>query len=261
MNGFLKWGTCVAVLALMIATPARADLTLKGRSSISSAGTPAIGQETLTLSGTKLRRDYVDRGKAHSFIYNPDTKVVTVLDHSFRRAEVYGMTALSKSTRAQVVEQGIKLELKPTGKKHTLQKWICEEQQLLASMPGTLGAEAVTLVLEGTVWLADKVPEMKEAQAFVKAARAPEFFIGVPAFANASPAQAAALNELIQRVAPEGLPCAARIDVKYEGGGAMANLARRMATRLELEVQSYDTTPVDANAFNMPQGYMNLRMR
>jgi hypothetical protein len=257
-----KLSMSLVALALLGASGgALADLTLKGRSSISAAGTPAIGLETLTVSGAKLRRDYVDRGKAHTFIYNPEAKLVTVIDHSFRRADIYGMTALSQITRAQVSEQAIKLDVKPTGKKHKLDKWSCAEKTLYASMPGTLGAENVTLILEGTVWLADDVPEMREVRAFVKASRSPEFFIGVPAFANASPAQAAALNELIQRLAPEGLPCAIAVDVKYEGGGAMANLARRMATRLMMEIESYDTTPAKPDAFDLPPGYTSLRLR
>jgi hypothetical protein len=48
----------LALCGLALAAPARADLSLAGRSTVHAMGMQGIGQEGLWLRKTKLRRDH-----------------------------------------------------------------------------------------------------------------------------------------------------------------------------------------------------------
>jgi hypothetical protein len=245
-----------AAACLLAAAPAaHADLTLVGRNMTTTLGTPATGQESVFLKQTRLRRDVLERGKAYTFLYDLESRQVTVLDHSLRVAEVHAMDALAPVKEAKVSDRGLKLALDPTGRTQALQSWNCAEHKLRAVMPAVLGSEPVTLQIDGTIWLAHGVPEMAEVKQFLKASESPNIFLGIPSLAKASPGQATALSELVRRLAPKGMPCAAEVDIRYDGSGRMAELARRMNARLGITYQRFSTQQIADSAFALPAGY------
>lgn len=243
------------LLCIALIPDAGADLTLTGRSTVMSMGIPVIGQETLLFKGARLRRDVVDRGRAYSYIYDPAARQVAVLDHVLHLAEIHSMRTLAGETEGKINSQRMKLTTTPTGRTQKLQSWNCAEHDLSIVMPAQLGNEPVTLTLSGHIWLARKVAEQSEIAALLKVAESPDFFIGIPAFARASPAQAGAFSEALTRIAPMGMLCAAEVEARYEGTGPLVELARRVGTRIGINFEQFNTDALKDESFIVPANY------
>jgi hypothetical protein len=255
----LKLALAAPLLLALGAAPAHADLSMVGRSTVEAMGMQGVGQEGLWLKHTRIRRDLIDRGKAYSHIYNLDTREITVINHSLRQADVFPMKALSREADAKVASKDVKLEITPTGQTRPLQKWTCEEYKLHISIPAEVGGEKLALDMDGDVWIAKGTKEQEETAAFVKAARSPDLFMGVPAMAKASPEQARGISEAFRRVAPMGLLCSLDVNLKYEGSGRMAELSRKMASRISVVYDRYGTAPLKDEYFEIPPGYRVIR--
>ncbi len=237
---------------------AAADLTLTGRSTVMSMNVPSTSQERVYLKKSWLRRDQLDRGKAYTYIYDLRGREINALDHSQRQLRVYGMNPVANTPDARISQKDLKLELEPTGLRHQLGAWNCVEHNLDASMPAELGPEKAILQLAGKVWLAKNTHEQKDLQVFFKAMDSPDFLIGIPALAKVSPAQMRAVGEVLQRLFSHGMVCAIEVDLKYEGGGRMADLARRMGTRLNVVYENASGDPVPDAFFMVPPGYQRV---
>lgn len=250
---------CLALSLLVLAGVARADLSLVGRSTVHAMGMQGVGQEGLWLQKTKLRRDLIDRGKAYSHLYDLATREITIIDHSQRQATLFTMSSLNQDPNARFASKDLKLDLDPTGRKHQLQGWNCAEHKLHAAMPAEVAGEKVSFEMDGTIWLAKNAPEQGETNAFVKAAQEPDFFMGIPALAKKSPGQAKGLSEVVRRLAPMGLLCAVDVNTRYEGTGRMAELSRKMASRIAVTYEKYSTDVLKDDVFDIPKGYRVIK--
>ena len=249
----------LALCGLALAAPARADLSLAGRSTVHAMGMQGIGQEGLWLRKTKLRRDMIDRGKAYSHLYDLASREITIVDHSLRQASVYAMSALNQDADARFSSKDLKLDLTPTGRRHQLQGWNCAESGIHVAMPAELAGETVSFEMDGTIWLAKNAPEQGDTAAFVKAAQEPDFFMGIPVLAKKSPGQAKGLSEVVKRLAPLGLLCAVDVETRYQGTGRMAELSRKMASRIAVTYDKYVTDTLKDEVFEIPKGYRVVR--
>ncbi len=247
------------MVATLLAPLSHADLTLNGRSTVVAMGMQGNGKEKVWLDKAMIRRDMVDRGKAYSNIFDLKAKEVTVVDHSLRQATVYATSSLKEQTEASVDSKAIKMELKPTGRTHTLQGWPCVEHSLNLAMPAEIGGEKLSFEMEGTVWLAKDTPEQKETASVLKLMREPDFFMGIPALAKTSPVQARGISEAIRRIAPMGLLCSVDVSLKYEGTGRIAQLSRKMASRISLTYDDYSTDAIPKGTFDIPPGYRQVK--
>lgn len=248
----------LALAALLFAGNAAADLTLTGHSTVTSMNMPSTSQERVYLKKSWLRRDQLDRGKAYTYIYDLKDHAINALDHSLRQSRLYEMNAVPNTPEARASQKDLKLETRATGLKHALGAWNCQEHELEARMPAELGPEKVTVELGGKVWLARGTREQKDLQDFFKAMDTPDFLMGVPALAKSSPEHTRALGEVLRRLFNQGMVCAIEVDIKYEGGGRMAELARRMGTRLKLVYENASTDAVPDEFFVVPPGYRRL---
>jgi len=249
----------LALAGISTALTAHADLSMTGRSTVIAMGMQGNGQEGIWLRGSQIRRDMIDRGKAYSHLYDLNKREITVIDHSQRLAQVYAMASLNQQTDAKISSKDLKLDLTPSGRKHSLQKWNCAEYGIVAAMPAEVGGEKVSFTLTGTVWLARDAAEQKETAAFITAAQTPDFFMGIPALAKSSPAQARGMSEIVRRMAPMGLLCAVDVKTKYEGTGRMAALSNKLDSRISLTYEQYGSNPLKADVFDIPNGYRVVR--
>lgn len=254
MNPFM-----LGLAALLLAGQAAADLTLNGRSTVVSMNMPATSQERIYLKKSILRRDKVERGKAHTYLFDLNGQEIRALDHSLRQLQVVAMSPPATTPEAKIADKDIKLDLDPTGQKHPLGTWNCLENNLVASMPAELGPERINLQLNGKVWLAKGTRELKDLQAFFKAMEAPDFLVGIPALQKTSAAQNRAVGDILQRLFKQGMVCAIDVEVRYEGGGRMAELARRMGTRFTLAYDSVTTEALPDDYFAVPTGYQTVK--
>jgi hypothetical protein len=235
--------------------PGYADLTLSGYSVIGSFGMPVSGQEQVMIHKTSVRRDSIDRGRAYTQLFDLDKHQAVVIDHFFRRAEVYDLNAIQANAEVSAPVSELKLQIERKDGKYMLRDWTCREYDVAASIPARMGNEETLFQLKGEIWLAKGVRELSEVRSLVKLARKPDFFLAIPEVARIMPAQARAMSELIRKLAPRGLPCKGEIEFSYEGNGPMANLARKMPTKVGFTFQNYSTDPVAENAFAIPAGY------
>lgn len=248
------------LLALLLggAGPAQADFTLIGRSTLTAMNLSNTGREILFVKKQRMRRDLTDRGRAYTYLYDLGKKEVAVVDHFLRQIEIHTLATTPAGGKSAVKE--ISLDLAPTGRKHPLQDWNCEEHSLDASMPAELGQEKVKVLLSGQVWLERKTDERKELAPFVKAVEADDFFVGAATPGKtAATSQIQGLNEAMRKVLAKGMLCAAEIQLKYEGAGPMADLARRMATRASIVYESVSDAPLRDETFDIPAGYRVLK--
>lgn len=245
----------LALLGSIAVFPVHADLSMTGRSTVVAMGMQGIGQEGVWLRDSQIRRDLIDRGKAYSHLYDLNKREITVIDHSLRQAQVYAMASLNQQADARLSSKDLKLDLKPTGRNHMLQKWKCVEHELVAAMPAEVGGEKVSFTMTGHVWLARDTAEQKEVAAFISAAQTPDFFMGIPALAKSSPQQARGMSEIVRRMAPMGLLCAVDVKTKYEGTGRMAALSNKLDSRINLTYEQYGSAPLKAEVFDIPKGY------
>ncbi len=248
----------IGLIAILLGAPlpGQADLTLHGRSGIISMNRPSLGQETLYIRNQQLRRDLNHQGRGLTYLYDLGSREIVVIDHLMRQATRQAMAPPpppSGPARGRArQDDGIQLDLKASGERRPLQGWQCAEQHLTARVPATLGQESATVVLEGTLWLAAKTREQAEFDRFLRALGNEDFFMGAP---NLAGAQTLAINETLRRVLPRGVLCAADIEVRYEGGGRLAELGSRMATRVSLAWDRFSSEAVDASLFAIPAGY------
>lgn len=238
---------------------AHADLTLTGHSTVGSFGTTLAQEERLLIHENWLRRDFTDRGKAYSHMYDLAKRQVVIMDHSFRTVEFHDMAALNSATQVSAPAEKLDLSVTLTGRKQKLQAWSCAEHAMSASMPALLGAEPVTFALKGTIWLASGVPEQRSVKRLVLATQDPAFFLAIPSAVRIAPAQARGISEIIRRLAPKGLPCAGEFDITFEGTGPMANLARKMPAKLGIRYQAFSAEPISKDAFIIPTNYLVMR--
>lgn len=240
-------------MAMAIVLPVHADLTLNGFSQVSALNRPNRSQEVLYLKKDRLRRDLTERGRGYTYLYDIKQRELIFIDHLFRQAEVRRMEVSDQKGGPKVKD--LKFDLTPTGRKHELPPWECVEHRVKASLPGSMGQEQVVINLDGQVWLAPNTREQRHIDPFIKSIPAQDLFIGVPNQGRAATTQVQGVNEVLRRILPKGMLCAFDIQVDYEGDGPMANLARRMATRLSLVYENVSETALKDDLFEIPAGY------
>jgi len=242
-----------SAMAVASVTPAGADLTLNGFSSVSALNRPNRSQEALYLKKDRLRRDLTERGRSYTYLYDLRQRELIFIDHLFRQAEVRRLEMGEQ--KGATKGRDLKLDLTPTGRKHDLAPWECIEYQVKASLPGSMGQEQVVVNLDGQVWLAPNTREQRHIDPFIKSIPAQDLFIGVPTQGRAATTQVQGVNEVLRRILRKGMLCAFEIQVDYEGDGPMANLARRMSTRVSLVYESVSETALKDELFEIPAGY------
>lgn len=242
-----------AAMAVTVVTPVHADLTLNGFSQVFALNHPNRSQEVLYLKKDRLRRDLTERGRSYTYLYDLKQRELTFIDHLFRQAEVRQLGAGEQKGTPKVKD--LKLDLTPTGRKHDLTPWKCVEHQVKASLPGSMGQEQVVVNLDGQVWLAPNTREQRHIDPFIKSIPAQDLFIGVPTQGRAATTQVQGVGEVLRRILPKGMLCAFDIQVDYEGAGPMANLARRMSTRVSLVYENVSEAALKDEMFAIPAGY------
>jgi hypothetical protein len=251
----------LTLAVLSLSTGSRADLLLQGHSVIGSFGMPMSSQEQIWVSNTSLRRDFMDRGRAYTHLFDLAKKQAVIIDHFTRIAELHDLARLDARTEASAPASGLKLKFEPTGNSKPLLNWSCKEQAIAASMPARLGNEETVFHLKGTVWVASGVPEEAAIKGLVNEAKKPDFFLGIPTMANITPAHARMMSEVIRKLATKGLPCAGELEGSYEGTGPLVNLARKMPSKISVTFQKFSTDAIKPEMFMIPAGYQQVLRR
>ncbi|MDD5366564.1 MAG: hypothetical protein PHR30_14600 [Gallionellaceae bacterium] len=253
----MKHGLISLVLAGVCLWPmaGRADLTLSGYSAVGAFGMPMSSQERIWIHDSTIRRDFVDRGRYFSQLFDLAKHQVAVIDHASRLIEIHDLKNLQATAEVSAPVNSMKMTMEKTGQVRPMRHWNCEAYNLNASIPTRLGNEETVFHLKGHIWLASDTPEQAAVKNLIKFTRQADFFMGIPAVAKVTPAQSQLFSEIIRRLAPKGLPCSGELETSYDGNGPMANLARRMPTRLNIAFQDFSGEPIRDDMFTLPAGY------
>jgi hypothetical protein len=136
MRRTARIGFALAVAALAVA--ARADVTMKAKTSGTGFGALAAGESVTYLKGSKMRADSTIDGELHSTIFDLDAQTMTSLEHKKKKAEVLRLADLADTMR-QVSDESIRAEIKPTGKTRTVAGRSCAEYSIHIVIPNDFG--------------------------------------------------------------------------------------------------------------------------
>lgn len=250
-----KFVCLLAAWASLMPLSALADLTLIGYTMAGAFGMPMSNQERIWVRDNQIRRDYVDRGRGYSQLFDLNKQQVMMIDHAMRRIEKHDLAAMQAKAEVSSPSKDLRLNMESNGQTRPLKHWTCEGHVVHASVPTRLGNEETVFHLKGQLWVASDTAEQAAVKKLIKLTQQNDFFVGIPSTVKVTPAQTQLINEIIRKLASKGLPCGGELEASYEGNGPMANLARRMPTRIGITFQDFSTEPIRPETFVVPAGY------
>jgi hypothetical protein len=243
-----------ALLAISVAIPASADVTLKFKGSGKGMVGAMSGDMTQYVKGLKLRVDQTaGTGRQTTVIIDAGTKQMTVIDHEKKTAEAIDMTTFGAAmAKMEMAEASVSVT--PTGETRQVAGASCTVHDVKVSMPMKMGASAITMVMSGPQCLAKDAPGYADFAAFYKAASDNGFFMDASQ-AKAQPAAAKAMADMQRKIAQAGMPLFSETNISMETDGPMAEMMKKMGNTIISEVTSISTAPIADALFEVPAGY------
>ena len=250
----------ILALALAVAVPLAADVTIK--QTTTGKGLAAVGAGTATtyIKGMKMRSEVEVRGTTFITIFDVENQKMYVFDSKKKSADVWDMQAFSAEMAKSIETGDIKTSLKANGETKEIAGQTATGYDLTVSVPATMGGEGgmeMTVNLRGPLWVVKNAPGTKDYIAFYKAAVEKGWIFSDPRAAKGSPGQAKAMAEMYRQLASAGgLPYESTIDISVKGEGPMAAMIGRMGNMsMTSTVTSVDTGALDDAMFGPPAGY------
>ena len=247
----------ITALALLASTPAVADVTLTGTSSMKGGPFSAEGAATTYIKGTKMRTDATFRGDLTSTIFDIDAQKMIVINHKKKEAEEFGMATFEKSM-GMIDDSSVDVKFTPTGNSKTIAGEKCDEYTMTITLPMKQEGmpEGISILMTGPVFIAENSPAKDEYAAFYNAAIEKGFFFTNPAQAKAQPGIAKGFARLYKEMAKAGVAYEIMMQIKFEGGGMMGSMMNKMGgSNVTTTYTSVSSDPIPASTFEVPAGY------
>lgn len=248
------------VLALGLALPAHADVTLKQTSSGKGMGISGNSTGVTYIKGHRMRSDVVMGDKTHSMIFDVDAQKMYVFDSKKKEADVWDMATFGAELSKAVDVSGAKASLKPNGQTRQIAGHSASGYDMDVSMQSAMGGSKdmmMTVTLTGPVWIVKNAPGSADYARFYKAAAEKGWIFSDPRGAKAQPGQAKAMAEMYRQMADiGGIPYATDVQIKMGGSGPLAGLMSRMGNvTMTTTVDSVEVAPLPDTMFAPPAGY------
>jgi hypothetical protein len=249
-----------AFLALGLATPALADVTVKAIASGKGMGASTSTTTTTYIKGNKMRTDTIIGDTTRTMIFDVDGQRLYSFDSRKKEADAWDMQAFGGEMTKSVDTSGMKATVKPNGKTKVIAGKTANGYDLEISMPTTMGGEKgvkMTVLLTGPMWIVKGAPGTAEYIAFYKGAVEKGWIFSDPRAAKGSPGQARAMAEMYKQLAATGgVPYESEMTIKMAGEGPMAAAMAKMGgMTMTSTVESVDTGAIAAGMFAPPAGY------
>jgi hypothetical protein len=250
-------GTC---LALGLALPVHADVTLKQTTGGRALGMSGNGSAVTYIKGNKMRSDAVIGGKTHTMIFDVDAQRLYIFDSKKKEADVWDMAAFAGELSKAVDVSGAKASLKANGQTKSIGGHSATaydlEVSMQSAMPGSKDMD-MTAVLSGPVWIVKNAPGSADFAAFYTAAVEKGWIFSDPRGAKAQPGQARAMAEMYRQIANTGgIPYASDVQIKMSGSGPMAGLLAKIGNMtMTSTTDSVEVGPLADSLFSPPAGY------
>jgi hypothetical protein len=258
---------CAAVAALLVASPAWADLKLTQTMSGKGMGLSGNTAGVTYIKGMKMRTDAISGDTTRTMIFDIGAQKMYSFDNKRKEADVWDMAEVGKQVGASVDSSQMTTSLKPTGQNKQLAGGqTAAGYEMNASMPVMMGdpksGMKMTVSLTGPVWIVKGAPGTADYLGFYRAAAEKGFIIGDPRAAKGNPGQMKAMVEMYRQLAEAGgLPYEMEMNFRLGGDGPMAGMLARMGgMTASTVIQSADTAPLPDDLFGPPAGYkLNAR--
>jgi hypothetical protein len=248
------------VVALGLALPAFADVTVKQTTGGKGMGISGQTSGVSYIKGNKMRSDVVMGDKTQSMIIDIDAQKMYVFDSKKKEADVWDMATFGAEISKSVNTSNAKTSFKPNGQKKQIAGHAANGYDMEVSMDAAFGGSKdmnMTFTLQGPVWIVPNAPGSADYARFYKAAVEKGFIFGDPRAAKAQPGQAKAMAEMYnQMAAAGGIPYETDVQIKMGGGGPMGGILAKMGNvTMTTTVDSVEVGPLADDLFAPPAGY------
>jgi len=247
------------VLAVLVALPAWADVTIKQTNAGKGMGMSGNMASTTYLKGMKMRTETVVGDTTRVSIFDVENQKMYTFDSKKKEADVWDMQAFAAEVGKTVDTSEMKASVKPNGQTKQIAGRTATGYDMEISMPARAGGKGpeMTVRLMGPMWVVKDAPGTKEYMAFYRAAVDKGWIFSDPRSAKASPGQARAMAEMYKQLADTGgVPYETEMNIKMDGSGPMAAIMAKMGgMSMTTTVQSVETTPLADDLFTPPAGY------
>lgn len=245
---------------------------------------------TTRIKGSKSRADVETGPVSVSTILDLTTKQVTILRADQKTATIVSAVPAAAAAAApapapaaatppagaapeakpNVTLPKVDATVTPTGKSQVIDGVKCEEYIFTTRMnmgemsgqqvPPEAAAmmQGVTMVMEGSMWVAKEVPGGAEYMAFQKNAAAGDM---ASAAMGASGVTVPGMEKLMKSMsAVQGLTYLTEMTINVEGTGQIAEMMKQMgAMKITTKVNSITTDAVSDDLFKVPDGYTVIK--
>lgn len=249
--------TAVAVLTVVLSLDVSASVVITSSVSTTANGKTTQGQFVESIDGQTMRGHWAHPGKQGcrgvGNIYDVAGGRVIVLKCDKQEAEIYDAAKASAEVEKHLPSRLITAAWSSTGRTKDVLGARCEEHSFSLKAPLL---DNVMLLRSGTAWVAAEGPGVEEFVAFYRSAenvlvagsiRAPKTVWAVDRTNTEVYRQIAAMG---------GRPCELDMKLEVEGGGLAARLLRRsLSFSQTITVTSVDTSPLQGQVFEVPEGW------
>jgi hypothetical protein len=259
----MKRAPLMTIVALVIALPLVADVTVK--QSMEGRGLGFSGQTTGTtyIKGNRMRSDVNLGDKVQTTVFDLDSQKMFIFDSKKKEADVWDMAAFSSELSKSVDTTNAKVSLKPNGRTKKIADADAAGYDLEISVPAALAGNkdmAMTVTLAGETWIVPNSPAAADFKQFYTAAAEKGWVLSDPRAAKGSPGQARAMTEMYKQLAQTGVPYETDIQIKMSAAGGSGNplgglMARMGNVSTRTSIQSVQTGALADDLFAPPAGY------
>ncbi len=250
------------LVALSLATPAAADVTIKQTTTgkgLGMSGTRTM-PATAYIKGLKMRSDVVTGDTTRTTIFDLDGQKMYAFDSKKKEADVWDMQAFAAEMAKTVDSSQMKATLTPNGQTKTISGRAASGYDLVVSVPAAIGGNkemAMTVDLQGPVWIVKGAPGAQEYIGFYKAAVERGWIFSDPRAAKGAPGQAKSMAEMYRQFAETGgIAYEMDVEIKMSGGGPMGVLMGKLGgMSTKTTVESIETAALRDELFAPPAGY------
>ena len=252
------------LVAIALASPAAADVTLKMTTGGKGMGMSASSAGTTYIKGNKMRSDLQMGNRTQTTIFDLDAQKMYVFESGRKEADVWDMAEFSKQIGSSVDVSKMSTSLKANGQTKAFGTLTATGYDMSITVPAAMGGSkdmSMTVTLAGPVWIVKNAPGAAEYTAFYRAAAEKGWIFGDPRAAKAQAGQAKAMAEMYRQFAEiGGIAYESDIQIKMGMEGASAGpLAGMMAKMgnmsIQTKVDDVQTGALADDLFAPPAGY------
>jgi opacity protein-like surface antigen len=262
----MKRMLAATALAICIASPASADVTIRSVMDGKVLGFGGKTPGTTYIKGNKMRSDAAVGKRLQSTIFDLDEQKMYFFDSRENEVEVWDMAAFAAELNGVVDTAGMKTSFVPNEQTKEIGGQAAEGHDVEMSVPfatGGAGGPAMMLTMTGVAWVVKGAPGTADYAQFYKTAAEKGWIFSHPSAAKAQPGQARAMADMYREIAAlGGIPYEMNMDMQIKAGAVGVNplrllggLVGRPGNSMTTIIESVDTGALSDDLFTPPAGH------